>query len=65
MNIDQKALADIPKIIESGNDSITIAQRWSVQAVYEAAEEHCAARGRRSFPVSAPPETDHYKFVCE
>ena len=58
-------MADTPKITENADGTIGLRAKWSVQAVYEAAREHCSAVGKVSFPVSAPPESAGYRFMCE
>ena len=64
MEIDQVALLDdTPEIIKSGSGHITLKVRWSVESVYEKAQQYCAESAQRSHLISNE-QPGVYSFVC-
>ena len=64
MDVDHKALLDdTPGIVKSGDGHITLRVRWSVESVYEKAEQYCAKSSRRSHLIGNE-QTGIYSFIC-
>lgn len=65
LGVDADALAaDVPSVVESSADGIKLREKWSDEAVYAAANDHCAKHGKRSHLITEPLE-GIYSFVCE
>ena len=64
MDVDQAALLDdTPRIVKSGEGFITLEVRWSVESVYEQAEQFCAKSAKQNHLISNEiPGV--YSFVC-
>lgn len=65
LGVDADALAaDVPSVVQSSANGIKLREKWSGEAVYAAASDHCAKHGKRSHLIAEPNE-NVYAFVCE
>jgi len=65
MDVDTEALAsDIPPVIQSSPTGIKLREKWSDEAVYAKAVQHCAAYAKTSY-LSVETNGGVYEFVCE
>lgn len=63
ININQIA-SNKPEILEANADKIILVQKWTEQAVYEAAEAHCHSFNRTT-RLTGEPRNDTYRFACD
>lgn len=65
MDVDIEILApDVPQTVTQTPDTILLREKWSDEAVYESARQHCAQTGKSSHLI-AEPVNRLYSFVCE
>jgi dienelactone hydrolase len=65
MEVDVESLvSDNPMVLDSSDQMIELREKWSDQAVYRTAGEHCA-RHQKKHHLVAEPRDRVYSFVCE
>lgn len=56
-------LNDAPEIIPTEGTDFKIKRKWSIEAVYKAANTYCSSKGKKGYPTG-PDKDEIYPFVC-
>jgi dienelactone hydrolase len=65
MDVDTDSLViDVPVVVSQTPNTIVLREKWSDEAVYDAARQHCAQTGKSGHLIAEPVDR-LYSFVCE
>lgn len=57
-------LNDDPEIVYSKGVNFKLKRKWSIEAVYKAANTYCSTKGKKGYPTG-PDKNEIYPFVCD